>query len=369
MAESKKLAKDTRVILVIVVFIIIAIGLWQAVLPWIAEFYYRKGFVENTYSKFEDSIVDLDKAFKCAPWETYYLITQVRNYEEMSHKTENRAEQEAWLKKAYDMYQYMVKINPTNPWYYNGLAAIDLSLFNMSQTIPLRKKYYDEAGDAYLKATQIDRLNPLFQMSLAFYYHRSGKMDEAIRLYHLCTKLDSWFVEAWYNLGEIELSKGNYDNAIFYFDKIAQADKENEIVRDDGSKVYTDWVKGGNYNNFRAKLGELYLAKHDFAKAEEMFKWAIDMNKDDARLWKSLGIAYHQEGKIEQAIFAYKQALSLDPDMQDVYKYLGYAYYSAHLVNSSMENLRHYIGAGGANDEKARDDLQKIGILSTRQGH
>ena len=101
MNEKKtSLAKDTRLIMVIVIAILVGIGLWQAVCPWMAEFYYRKGFVENTYKRYTESIQSLDKAIKFAPWETYYMITQVRNYEEMSRAAQTTEEQKKWLLKS-----------------------------------------------------------------------------------------------------------------------------------------------------------------------------------------------------------------------------------------------------------------------------
>ncbi len=356
------LAKDTRIIISIIIIFVAIFCLWQVVRPWMAEYFYRKGFVENTYRRYEDSIRSLNTANKFAPWETYYMITQVRNYEEMSRQAEGVANKVAWLTKSKDLYELMIKINPTNPWYYSGLAAIYLSLFNFSPTPEERKKFYDLAGDAYKKAASIDNLNPLFQMSLAYYYHRSGKVEEAVKLYEKCTILDDLFVEAYYNLGEIEISKGNYDAAIKRFEQMVSADEQ---TYDKDTKTYPDWVKGGNFNNYRAKLGELYLAKRDFKQAIYYFKYALEKNQEDARVWRGLGVAYHQSGEIELAIYAYKQALNIDPEMTDVNKYLGYAYYNAGLLNSSMENLRHY-SSGNPGDKKAQEDMDKIGVIRSR---
>ncbi|MDD5455988.1 MAG: tetratricopeptide repeat protein [Candidatus Margulisbacteria bacterium] len=360
--NNKVLAKDTRYIILTVLLFLGCVGLWQSLLPWLAEYNYRAGFVANTYRKFPESIGYLDKAFKYAPWETYYLITQVKNYEEMSRIVDPLPEKVAWLNKAKSMYNYMLRINPTNPWYYNGLASIDLALFNLSQTVEERKKFFEEAGEAYKKAANIDTKNPLFQMSLAYYYHRSGKIDEAYKLYQKCVKLDDWFVEAYYNMAEIDLMRNNVESAIRNFEGMAAADRANY---DAENKRYGEWVKGGNFNNYRAKLAEIYLSQKNFPKAIEFFKWAAEARPDDPKIWRGLGVSYHQAGQLEMAIYAYKQAITFDPELNDIYKYLGYLYYNVGLFNSSIENLRKYLSVNPG-DEKARMDLGRIIAVSSR---
>jgi len=364
MKESKRLAKDTRVIIVAAITLLIGFALYQFILPWIAEYHYRNGYVTNTYKKYKQSVVHLEKAHKSSPWETYYLITQVKNYEALSKKSSDTAEKVDYLKKAKDIYEYMLKINPTNPWYYNGLASICLALSNFSQDPEVRRDYFEQAGKAYENAARIDALNPLFQMSLGYYYHRIGRVDEAYALYEKCVLLDDWFVEAYYNMAEMDISKGQLDKAVDHFEQIATADR---VSYNPETKTYNAWVKGGNYKNYRAKLAEIYLSQKKFDLAIKYFDWALEKNKDDAKLWRSLGVAYHQSRKLERAIYAYKQAISIDPDLNDIYKYLGYVYYNVGLLNGSVENLTKYLKINPS-DNKAKSDLKKIKrILRTRK--
>ena len=364
MKESKRLAKDTRLIIVFFVAMIVSFSLWQFIRPWIAEYYYRNGYVANTYNKFKESAVYLDKTLKLAPWETYYLITQVKNYESLSQMTSDIKEKVRYLKMAKDLYDYMLKINPTNPWYYNGLASIYLGLSNYSEDQVERKQYYEDAGKAYEQAAKIDYLNPLFQMSLAYYYHRIGRVSEAYALYQKCVELDDWFVEAYYNMAEMDLSAGNIDKAIENFEKIATADVQCYAP---SNKTYKNWVKGGNYKHYREKLGEIYLSQNKFDLAIKYFEWALENNKEDPKLWRSLGVSYHQARQLERAIYAYKQAISIDPELYDIYKYLGYVYYNVGLLNGSVENLKKYLKVTPS-DKKAQNDLSKIQSILNSSG-
>jgi len=65
MPEKKRfqMARDTRVILFVIILSLVLVGLWQSVLPWFAEYYYRVGFVANTYEKYTESAAALDRAF------------------------------------------------------------------------------------------------------------------------------------------------------------------------------------------------------------------------------------------------------------------------------------------------------------------
>ncbi len=353
------LAKDTRLIVVILVGILVVVGLWQAICPWMAEFYYRKGFVENTYKRYPESMQSLETAMKYAPWETYYMITQVRNYEEMSRAAQTPDEQKHWLLMARKAYDYMLKINPTNPWFWSGVASIDLGLMNLQTNIPTRQKYFNAADVDYSTAASIDMKNPLFVMSKAFFLHRSGRVDEAYRLYERCLVLDNVFVEALYNMAEIDIARGQYDVALNHFEMMASADRKEY---DPSSKAYSIWVKGGDFNGYRSRMAELYMFKREFKKAIDMFKWALEMHPDDAKIWRGLGVAYQQDGQSDLAVYAYRQAAMIDPEMGDVNKYMAYINYSQGLYNSSIDNLKRYVEAH-PEDQKARSDLEKIQMI------
>lgn len=354
---QRLLSKDTRIIIVITVLFFVAVGYWQIMLPWLSEKNYRDGFIANSQGQFLASIPYFERCLTLTPWETYYFITQVRNYEELSRQEAEVGKQKQWLIKARDLYKYMLNINPENPWYWNGIASIYLSLFNVSQTVEERKENFDLAGVAYKNAADADKLNPLFQMSYGFYLHRSGKIEEAIKYYQNCVKLDDSFVEAFYRLAEVELSRGNYDKAIEFLEGISKADRKNY---DKVNNSYNFWVKGGNFNNYRVKLAELYFSyKRDMKKSIEYYKWALEMNQNDPLAWKGLGMAYHQDNQLERAIYCYKKSISLDPNQEEVYKYLSYLYYNIGLVNSSRENFNRYFKSNNS-DIKARNDYEKI---------
>jgi tetratricopeptide (TPR) repeat protein len=360
-----KLNKDTRIIIVVIVLIFTLFAYWQILTPWFSEKNYRDGFVANSQGQYLRSIQYLNRCMELTPWETYYQITQVRNYEALSRQEASIDKQKEWLIKARDLYSYMLDINPENPWYWNGIASIYLNLFNITSNQEARMEVFDLAGEAYRMASEIDFFNPLFQMSYGFYLHRKGEVEEAYKYYLKCTELDSWYVEAFYRLAEIEISRGNYDKAIEFLEDMATADRETFSP---STGEYSHWVKGGNFSNYRQKLAELYFShKKNTSKAIEYYLWSLQHKDNDPEVWKRLGMAYHQDNQLERAIRSYRNSISLDPNQEEVYKYLAYLYYNIGHFNSSLENFNKYFRTNNS-DQKARQDYERIKNLLRNSG-
>lgn len=355
--KMNKPAQDTRIIVVVVTWIFVIFMLYVFIKPWLAEYNYRNGFMLQGRGSIEESIYYIDKTNKYAPWETYYLLTQIKNYQEMVNKTNDLNKKREWLKKSEDLYLYMLKINPTNAWYSNGLASLYLNMANFSNTSEERKSYIDNAGKFFEKSVEIDSINPLFLSSLAQYYlYRSDKQEEAVYYFKKCIEYDDWFVEAYYRLAELEMRKGNLDAAIPYLEAMASADEKNY---DSNSNSYAHWVKGGDFNGFREKLGDIYFSKGDYVKSAENYQWSLKKNPNNASVLEKLGVSYHRQGQTLMAINKYKEAMTIDPTKPDLYRYIAYLYYDMGLLKSSQEYFLKYFRFG-VNDKKAQSDYAKV---------
>jgi len=79
--------------------------------------------------------------------------------------------------------------------------------------------HYDEA-EAYLnRALQINPDSSETNFCLGLTLQRQKKLEAAIRCYRKCIATDPFGAEAYCTLGEIYIQKGNYEEAIKYFDK------------------------------------------------------------------------------------------------------------------------------------------------------
>lgn len=70
-------------------------------------------------------------------------------------------------------------------------------------------------------------------------------------------------------------------------------------------------------------MGQLFLTKMDFAKAEVHFKDALALNPNQAAIVTKLADVYHKENKIDAALEEYRKALALDADNPETLRALG----------------------------------------------
>jgi Flp pilus assembly protein TadD len=91
-------------------------------------------------------------------------------------------------------------------------------------------------------------------------------------------------------------------------------------------------------------LGVAYFELGRYQEAVEAYKEALRLKPDDAAAWNNLGNAYSDLGRYQEAIQAYKEALRLEPDNAVPWKNLGVVYRQLgrheEAVNAEKEAIR-----------------------------
>ena len=100
--------------------------------------------------------------------------------------------------------------------------------------------------------------------------------------------------------------KGDYENAIEFFEKVIEINPD--------------------FAGAHSALGLTYNILGRYQFAVESYKQAIRLKPDNADAHWGLGCAYDNLGRYQEAIDAFKQAIRLKPDDADAYFDLGYAY-------------------------------------------
>ncbi|OEU55669.1 MAG: hypothetical protein BA871_14120 [Desulfuromonadales bacterium C00003096] len=108
--------------------------------------------------------------------------------------------------------------------------------------------------------------------------------------------------------GKAEYNRGNYDAAIYLFNKAVDLNPDNEYLYNDLGLCYV-------------ALGDLDLAIPEFSKA-------IDLNSDCVEAYYNRGLAYYGQGTsgAPDAISDFTKAIELDPGNVDAYYNRGLAY-------------------------------------------
>ncbi len=84
-------------------------------------------------------------------------------------------------------------------------------------------------------------------------------------------------------------------------------------------------------------LGERFLAKNENSKALEQFLKAEEIYPDDPYLQYDLALTYDRKGVLDKAEHHLKEAIALKPDYSDAYNYLGVIYFRQGKVNQAIE--------------------------------
>ena len=118
--------------------------------------------------------------------------------------------------------------------------------------------------------------------------------------------------QKYIDLGKAEYNRGNYDAAIYLFNKALDLNQDNEYL----------------YND----LGLCYVALADMNLAIPEFSKAIELNSDCVEAYYNRGLAYFEKGSyydrapFKDAISDFTKAIELKPDNVDAYYNRGLAY-------------------------------------------
>jgi tetratricopeptide (TPR) repeat protein/DNA-binding winged helix-turn-helix (wHTH) protein len=180
-----------------------------------------------------------------------------------------------------------IKLDPENAASFRGRATAYRGR-NKENDIP--------AAEAdYLRAIALAPNDWRDYLFLASFYHRLGRDCDSVAAFKRAIALRPDNSEAIARLGALYIEMGQYDEAI---SALAEA-----LRLSPGFAAYEN-------------LGSAYLDRHDFAKAVENFKSALDRNSqdkgpDDYRAHGNLARAYWWAGQRELAREEYERAVRL----------------------------------------------------------
>ncbi|MEI2419084.1 tetratricopeptide repeat protein, partial [Arthrospira platensis SPKY2] len=128
---------------------------------------------------------------------------------------------------------------------------------------------------------------------------RSGRLDEAIALYHQVIDINPHFAWAYHGLGDALAKQGNLDEAVACYSE--------------GLKINTHsaWLF--------YSLGEALAELGDLDAAVEYLHKAIDLKPDCYKFYNTLGWVFLQNKKFDDALNYYNLAIKLNPKVVDAY--------------------------------------------------
>lgn len=136
---------------------------------------------------------------------------------------------------------------------------------------------------------------------------RRDRCDEAIVIFDTAVSLDEWQMEPHFNLGVCYIKKQMYDDAI---DSLEYVVKINDVLTSGHFGVRAIRI----YElQARSNLGNLYTLKGDYDKAIYNFNKVLLISPDNVPNRFNLAMAYKRAGKIESAIRELQLVLEKSP--------------------------------------------------------
>ena len=204
-----------------------------------------------------------------------------------------------------------------------GAILRDLSIKKQKKTYQTSGKdqsLLNEAISHFNKALEIYPDLPTAQNNLgSIYFIFFKNYQKATSYFKKAVKIDTGYVEAYYNLGYSYEKSGDPDSAIMSYEKILYLDPKYYLVY--------------------ARLNNVYINKNAFKKAIEINKFAIQHHPGSMELYANIGNAYILLKDIANAMKYFEYAIKIDPDNYDLLVYVARQYDKIGNKSKALEYL------------------------------
>ena len=197
----------------------------------------RAAVLLNTEGASIDTIgEELDKAVKFQPIDTYYrAISQINFSKAQAYATSatgtpetNRANFDQAVAKSLDASRQAILVNPASDVNWSGLGAIYTALV----AEPLKVEgAYESAQSAYLESAKRNPTDPTIPLNLAQLEVNKGNNDNAKAYIQSALNLKSDFIDAYILLARIQYSLNDFQGVKTVLTRALQFDPQNQSIK------------------------------------------------------------------------------------------------------------------------------------------
>jgi tetratricopeptide (TPR) repeat protein len=134
--------------------------------------------------------------------------------------------------------------------------------------------------------------------------------------------------------------------------ELDKAEAELKLVLDKTMENFGDYKKDPQAS-LRAftGLGDIYIRKEDFDKAQEYFAQALDISPEDEVAAYNVGEVLFSHQKVDEAIKYFELSIQIKKDWSKPYLKLGYVYLNKGDFDKSLEYFNNFIEMDPENSE------------------
>lgn len=198
-----------------------------------------------------------------------------------------------------------------------------------------KKRKYREALAVFEEAVKLDGKNAQAYRAQGMTLEKLRTLDKAEEAYKMATTVKPDYVEAYFQLGYLQLSRKKYEEGQTSFKKVIQINpgfqegKAQEYLKLAYLKQGTAYYRQRNYPKAAAEyeaatqidpsdatafynLGLMQKLARKYSAAEQAFETAVDLDPDYGKAHRALGDLYEDTGKNSSAVSAYLKAIKAD---------------------------------------------------------
>ena len=320
--------------------------------PPLAEVYFELGVAYNKDKQWENSVSVLREAIRLRPEMPAAHYQLARAYLKQGKTSEGNGELEEFqrLKTAY------AELNAQHTMIRDAPDTA-ITLFGLARKF-MKEEKYAEASREFQKAVWH---NPRFAKAysgLGRAYVGLGRLDDALEALGKAIELEPDMAEAYITKGLILLKradksgvKSDYERALSACRRGIELNPKQQVpilIRvalgkaylqegklTEASRQFEEILKtDSNFSDAYFYLGAIHLARHDYEKAEKVYRHAIELGHSSAKAYERLAHLYGSRGIfLDKAIQLAEKAVDLKPDSAAYYNTLSWL----HFLNKDYE--------------------------------
>lgn len=198
-----------------------------------------------------------------------------------------------------------------------------------------KKRRYREALTSFEEAVKLDGKNAQAYRAQGKALEKLRTLDKAEEAYKMATTVKPDYVEAYFELGYLQLSRKKYEEGQKSFQKVIQinpnfqAGKAHEYLKAAYIKQGYTYYRQRNYPKAASEyeaatqidptdvsafynLGLMQKLARKYSAAESAFESAVDLDPNYGKAHRALGDLYEDTGKNSSAVSAYLKAIKAD---------------------------------------------------------
>ncbi|HAN19964.1 MAG TPA: hypothetical protein DCQ24_15015 [Bacteroidales bacterium] len=262
--------------------------------------------------------------------------------------------------------------------HFIGIDSTSSDLYYYLGTAYQSKYNFFNAEKAYLKANQLDTLNPSYQNALADIYEILGKDEDAINIYYDQYLLDTLNIIPITKLANIFRKKREYGSAIHYYQKAIILDPGNFYnykliaycfnqinIKTPAILYYGKALELNPYDQSTyGVLANILNSERLFTNAISICKKGLEIYSQDVSLKRVLAYSYYLNREFGLSIDGFNELISNGDSLLFNFKYQGLAYFE----NKDFTNAIHALKIAFDKDDKDTEITFYLGSALGRSG-